>query len=381
MIQAPQLQYVPQHPVQTGYQQTGAYTPIQSQNTLPGAIYNYPMASSYVPAQTTGQSKFNGVNIEILNPQGQGNCAAPQQNAAPVLYPGQANGQYNGVNIEILNPQGQGCSSIPAQNIMPAQFYPIQQPQLALPPAPVYQTLPPAPQVQPQAALPAQNTQPVVPEPQIQTTPNATAPVIAQPTTSFSEIRPETFAGKLKTDDLDAQKNAIEEIAEKVKNSETDGPVLLDTQIFDALVDIIDRDTSSLAGPSPEVMELRLKNPEELNDEDRNKVGPTPLEKAEINKQYALYTISYMQERLNGELEKRNGKALELKDLPCIETVVDTAKSNPNPMLRIGAIAGLSHIARPEYNEDLKTIFDLAQYDEDDRVRDAAITASENLAK
>ncbi len=369
MIQAPQLQYVPQHPVQTGYQQTGAYPPIQSQNTQPGVIYNYPMANSYAPAQTTGQSKFNGVNIEILNPQGQGNCGVPAQNNTAAYYSGQSAGQYNGVNIEILNPQGQGCNgNSPMSSIMPAQYYPIQQPPFAFSPI-IPQTIP---------------QQPAVPEPQIQTQQNAPVPLIEQPNNNlndFRSIRPETFAGRLKTDNLDEQKNTIEEIAEKVKNSETDGPVLLDTQVFDALVDIINKDTSSLAGPTQEAMELRQKNIEELTEEEQNKIGPTPLEKAEINKQYALYTISYMQERLNSELEKRNGKALELKDLPCIETVVDTAKSNPNPMLRIGAIAGLAHIARPEYNDDLKTIFELAQYDEDDRVKEAAIKAGENLVK
>ena len=118
-----------------------------------------------------------------------------------------------------------------------------------------------------------------------------------------------------------------------------------------------------------------------LSEADKTRaLTPTQLEKAEINKQYALYTISYMQERLNNELEQRNGKALELKDLPCIEKVVDTAKANPNPMLRIAAIASLSHIARPEYKADLSTIFNLAKSDEDVRVQEAATKAEEALS-
>lgn len=378
MIQAPQLQYVPQQPVPTGYQQNGAYIPVQSQPALPGAIYNYPAASSYVPAQTTGQSKFNGVNIEILNPQGQGNCGAPQQSAANTQYAaGNPHGQYNGVNIEILNPQGQGCNGTPMQNnVMPAQYYPLQQPQLILPPAQNYPAFPAPPEA------PVSNVQtPEVPQPVIPGQQNAAAPVIAPPVQQTSNISPETFAGRLKSNDPDEQRATIEEIAEKVKNSETDGPFLLDTQIFDSLVDIINQDTSSLAGPTPEALDLRQKNIEDLSEEEKEKAAPTPLEKAEINKQYALYTISYMQERLNNELEKNNRAALNLKDLPCIDTIVDTAKSNTNPILRIGAIAGLSHIARPEYNDDLKTIFELAQNDEDERVREAAIRASENLEK
>ena len=86
-----------------------------------------------------------------------------------------------------------------------------------------------------------------------------------------------------------------------------------------------------------------------------------------------------MQERLNNELEKRNNSALELKDLPCIENVITTVKENQNPMLRIGALAALSHIARPEYKADLTTIFELAKSDEDTRVQEAATKAIESL--
>ena len=86
-----------------------------------------------------------------------------------------------------------------------------------------------------------------------------------------------------------------------------------------------------------------------------------------------------MQERLNNELEARNGQALALKDLPCIENVVETVKSNPNPMLRISAIASLSHVARPEYKADLSKVFELAKADEDPRVVENATKAIEKL--
>lgn len=356
MIQAPQLQYMPVlQPMQTNNQQ-GAYNPVQyNQNQTPGVIYNYPTNSSYMPAQSYGtdKSQFNGVNIEIINPQGQG--ISPQQNG------------YQ----------------------MPAQFVPVQQP-VVIPqyaaPFPASQAIVQAPQMPQQL-----NEAPNVPAPQITTAPQqpqvqqqapaqAASPVVDQPTAQATNVDPATFAGKLKTDDLDAQKKAIEEIAETVKNDATTGPVLLDTQVFDALVEVINKDTSALEAPSPEVIQLRQKPQDQLTEEEKAKaLTPTPLEKAEINKQYALYTISYMQERLNNELEKRNGKALELKDLPCIDKVIDTAKTNPNPMLRIGALASLSHIARPEYKADLQTIFDLAKADEDARVQEAATKAAEAL--
>lgn len=372
MIQAPNTQYIPvQQPIQTNYPQQGANNAVQyNQTQTPGVIYNYPAANYYTPAQPycTEKSQYNGVNIEILNPQGQG--LAPQQ---AMQMPAQF--------VPVQQPV-----QVPVYPQYPTSQAIVQAPQMPAAPvnAPVQEI--PAPQIQQpaQAAAPALEQpvqqQPMPQQPAAAETPQAAAPVVDQPAAPDASQTPESFAGKLKTDDLDAQKAAIEEVAEAVKNNETLGPVLLDTQIFDSLVDIVDKDTSSLQGPSPEVIELRQKPKEELSEEDKVKATtPTPLEAAEINKQYALYTISYMQERLNNELEKRNGQALPLKDLPCIEKVIDTAKSNQNPMLRIGAIAALSHIARPEYKEDLNTIFELAKSDEDTRVQEAATKAIELL--
>ncbi len=372
MIQAPQLQYIPaQQPIQTGYPQQGAYNPVQyQQQQTPGVIYNYPTASSYMPAQSysTDKSQYNGVNIEIINPQGQG-----------------------------MTPQN-ACQMPVQQPMMPAQFMPIQQP-VMMPtypvPYPTSQAInnPPVMQQPVQVApqqMPVQPEAPqVVPAPQIAQTPvqdpttaavQPQAPVVEQPATPAATVTPESYVAKLQTADVDAQNAAIEEIAETVKKDDVAGPILLDTQIFDALVNIINKDTSALEGPSPEVVELRQKPKEELTEAEQAKAyTPSPLEKAEINKQHALYTISYMQERLNNELEKRNGSVLALQDLPCIEQVIDAAKSNPNPMLRISALASLSHIAKPEYKEDLSKIFELAKSDEEPRVQEAAAKAAESL--
>ncbi len=348
MIQAPNLQYInAQQPTEANYQQ-GANNYVQTQPAQnSGTIYNYPTGSCYAPL---GQPQYNGVNIEIINPQGQG--IAPQGNMTiPANYyiPNQ-NSQYNGVNTRILNPQGQTFTP-QAVSVTP---------EIQTPAAPV-----PQPQIQSQVQTEA---------------PQAAAPVVDTPMTPDTTQTPESFAAKLKTDDLKAQKAAIEEIATIIRNDDTLAPLLLDTQIFDALVDIINKDTSSLEGPSPEVLELRQKPENELSEEEKVKATtPSPLEEAEINKQCSLYTIAFMQERLNNELEKKNGKALELSELPYIDLVIDTAKSNQNPKLRVGALAALSHIQRPEYKDDLKTIFDLAKTDEDVNVQESANKALERL--
>lgn len=366
MIQAPQLQYIPaQQVMPMNYQPQGANQAVQYQQT-PGYYYNYPTSSCY--AQPQAKSQFNGVNIEIINPQGQ--ATAPQYG---YQMPAQC------------MPVQQAPIMMPAYpQPFPASQAIVQAPQMPAAPAPAPAMDQPAAVVapQPQAAAPVAVPQPQIETPQAapQQAPQAAAPVVEPAVAQNPAVSPEAFAGRLKSTDLDAQKTAIEEIAEAVKNDKTTGPVLLDTQIFDALVEIINKDTTTLEGPSPEVVELRNKPQDQLSEADKQKaLTASPLEKAEINKQYALYTIAYMQERLNNELEARNGQALELKDLPCIENVVETVKSNPNPMLRISAIASLSHIAKPQYKADLTKVFELAKADEDPRVVENATKALENL--
>lgn len=373
MIQAPMSAYTPNVNMPVAYQQPQVMqVPVQTQQQTPGVIYNYPTSSCYMPANNPPKSQYNGVNIEIINPQGQG------MNPNAVQMPAQFQPTYvpfQPVAMPAAAPTSQVVVN-PPQVEVPAETPVAQQPVEV--PAPVIQTPAEAPQAAapvavPQAEVPAET--PVAPA----TAPQAAAPVVAPAVEPDASVTPESFAGRLKTDDLEAQKATIEEIAETVKNNETAGPILLDTQVFDALVDVISKDTTQLEGPTPEVLELRGKL-DQLSDADKVKATtPSPLEKAEINKQYALYTIAYMQERLNSELEKRNNSALELKDLPCIETVITTAKENQNPMLRIGALAALSHIARPEYKADLTTIFELAKSDEDARVQEAATKALEAL--
>ena len=345
MIQAPQVQYIPtQVPVQQNYQQPTANVNTSAYQ-MPNAIYNYPVSSCYAQPAAAAKSQFNGVNIEIINPQGQG------------------------------IPQG--------ALTMPANFVPVNN-------APVYQPVaqPVAqPVVQPMAQPVAMET-PVVPQPQIvapeaQTTAPVVTPTIEQPAAQVDASQtPESFAGKLATDDVNAQRAAIEELAELVKNNDQVAPILLDTQVFDALSNIINKDTSALEGPTPEVLELRNKPQDQLTADEQAKASTlSPLEEAEFNKQYSLYTIAFMQDRLNNELINRGQTPVELKDLPCIENVINAVKSNPNPGVRVSALASLSHIARPEYKQDLTTIFEIAKADEDATVQQEATAALENLNK
>ena len=403
MIQAPQTQqYIPQQLVPAGYQGNGAYPPVQQQMAPPpqGAIYNYPTASSYPPAQIQNQQnitdtynthvqnqnhqKFNGVKLNIKNPQGQGDAQTQGCGNNGEQVQSQSGVEYNGVYINITNPQGQGLGNNQKNNLMPAQFYPAQM----LNQPPFIQNVPSEQQIQSTVynnQQPVNNqltTEPEVPAPQIKSPQNneqLPAPVIDQPEQQASNVSPEAFAGRLKTDDLDAQEAALTELAEKFNNPEIDGYVLLDPQISDALVDIINKDTSLLQGPTPDILELRLKSPTELTPIELEKIAPTPLEKADENKMYALYTLSYMYDRLNKESEDKKGIIFPFKELPQVNKIVDVIESNPNPMLRIAGIAALANSKQPEYNDFLAPIFENAMNDEDDRVREAAVRAYGSL--
>ena len=363
MIQAPNLSYIPaQNMMPMAYPQQGAQNAIQYVNTTPGVIYNYPTSSCYMPqqAQSTAKSQYNGVNIEIINPQGQ---AVPNQMAqAPACYYPQMPIQY------------------PAAPVMQPMQAPVAQAPVVPAPAPVVPAQAPVVNADvPVAATPV--PAPVV-APVETPAPAAVDAPAAAPVSADAAKTAEAFAGKLKTTDLDAQRLAIEEIAESVKNNQTMGADLLDTAVVDGLIGVINTDTSAMQKPTPEVLEFRQKPQDQMTAEEKTKaMTPSQYESAQINKQYALYTLSYMQERLINEIAKAdpNAAVIEMKDLPAIETVISTAKSNEDPELRVAAISALSHIQRPEYKADLTTIFELAKSDSDPRVQEAATNALASL--
>lgn len=354
MIQAPQAQYLQQQvPVQQYIPQEQGANITTNAYQVPNAIYNYPVTSCYAqPA--AGKSQFNGVNIEIINPQGQGvpqGALTMPANFVPVN------------NVPVYQPIQQPVMQPVQQPVM----QPVQQPVMQPVQQPVMQPVP----------------TPVVPAPQINTTEAVVTPTIEAPATAIDpNFTPEAFAGRLATEDVKAQKAAIDELAETVKNNDQVAPLLLDTIVVDALNNIINKDTSALEGPTPEVLELRNKPETELTPEQATKAATlSPLEEAEFNKQFALYTLAFMQERLNNEVTQKGGEVIALKDLPSIETVINGVKSNPNPNVRLSALAALSYIAKPEYKQDLATIFELAKADEDANVQKEATTALENLNK
>lgn len=356
----------------------------------------------------------------LYNPYMQVPMMQPQATPAP---------NYNAVKIDVHNPAvsapgvGQVAMNVPqyAQPTMPYYSYPQAQlyeyPQAPVQPyyMPVMQ-MPQAPQtpvaeipVQPAPVQPAtpqiqqQNInavpQAVVPEPVVTQEPaktaQATAPTetkaaketpasveIQQPVPVAPQVDVNSFIAKLTNPDFEVQANAMEEMANMVKDEPQKATELLDEKVMNALTNIINNDSSKLAGPTPEQITARQKlmSGEKLSEADTKLATTiTPMEQSERNKSYAMFTSSIMEKLYGDEVAKLTNTTVPLTELPGAVTIVEQLKNNPNPMVRTSAIEALSYIQQPAYKQDLTTLFTIAKNDQDKNVQEAATAALTKL--
>lgn len=326
---------------------------------------------------------YNAVKIDVHNPS----LSAPGQVAMatnPQYAP--ANPQYAPVtNPYYEYPQAQ------LYNYPQAQTQPYYQP---CQPCPIAQT--PA---QP-ASVPVQDiaapavAQTVAPQIQQQNI-NVPAPVVTQPQSTDApkvEVVPpqqmtpqvdlNSFIAKLTNPDYEVQANAMEEIANMVKDNPQKATELLDEKVVNALNNIITADSTKLAGPTAEQIAAREKmmKGEQLSDSDKTLATQiTPMEQAERNKSYAMFTAAIMQKLYGDEVAKLTGSTVPLTELPGAVQIVEQLKNNPNPMVRTSALEALSYIQQPAYKKDLTTLFTIAKNDQDKNVQEAAKTALSKL--
>lgn len=343
-----------------------------------------------------------------MHPQMQPNMPYMAQQATPAP-------NYNAVKIDVHNPSvsapgvGQVAMNVPqyAQPTMPYYSYP----QAQLYDYPQAQTQPyymPQQPVNYTPVVPAATT-PVIPAPQnvapeaVQAAPqqviqqqniNTPAPVVTQQPAATPKVEVEqpvpmapqvdlnSFIAKLSNSDYEVQANAMEEIANMVKDEPQKATELLDEKVVNALNTIVNTDSSKLAGPTAEQIAARekLKKGEKLSEaEQKLATTITPKEQAERNKSYAMFTSSIMQKLYGDEVAKLTGSTVPLTELPGAVTIVDQLKNNPNPMVRTSAIEALSYIQKPEYKQDLTTVFNIAKNDQDKDVQEAAAAALAKL--
>lgn len=324
--------------------------------------------------------EYNAIKINIVDPKV--NAPGAQQPQQVYSYPQSQVYSYPQAQQPVYGPQVYMQPPVQQQAQVDMQTMP-QQPTMA-PQAPVSV---PAPQVintqtinqvPPSVVTPEQTT---AQAPAVEQPTATTAPEAPQPTAPAATIDVPSFTQRIKSDNLEDAGKAIEEVADIAQTKPEVASQLLDTELMESLLGVIGKDSSALEGPTEKQKELRQQVLEgkQLSDADMaeaNKI--TPLEMAERNKQYALFTTAILQNSLIDEFKKTNNMTPDIKDLPGMEQIVTTIKDNPNPMLRASGLAALAYNARPEYKPVMKEIFELSQQDADENVQKVA---AEGLAK
>ena len=342
-----------QQPAQCPVQYAPQYAPV----TAP--YYSYPQAQLYdYPQISNQQPYYQPINTTAI--------AQNQINQQPVVQPA--------VQPAIQPVATQACPPCP----------PCETPAV---PAPQVTTAAAAVQAAPQQININQAPQPIVtetaetPKETISGTPEVEVvpPVEAKPLVDLNG-----FIARLSNPDFEIQANAMEEIANMVNDDaqKSKATELLDSKIIDALTNIMNTDSSKLAGPTEEQVAARQKIMSNQQVSDQEKVLAstiTPMELAERNKSYAMFTTAILQKLYGDEINKLTGTTVPLTELPGAITIVDQLKDNPNPMVRTSAIEALSYIQKPEYKKDLTTLFTVAKNDQDKSVQEAASAALEKL--
>ncbi len=201
--------------------------------------------------------------------------------------------------------------------------------------------------------------------------------------------------------DFDTQALQMEEIARiSLDNPENAVPYIV-RDVFGSLIEITRKDTVNLAPPTDAQVEARKKvmanfiaranaeqNPRngavqlpyKLTDHDiaiANELSP--MELAERNKEYALYTMAILAKVYTDEVEKQTGNIVPMTDIPGTSAMVDALRYSQNAGVKVAAIDALRHIQRPEYKEELTTLYTLAQADANPMVAIAAQRALESV--
>ena len=357
--------------------------------------YMQPQMQPYMPQQfpqATPAPNYNAVKIDVHNPS----VSAPGVGQVAMNVP-----QYAAPTMPYYTyPQAQ-LYDYPQTQAQP-YYMPPQQPVVTVPTA-TQTPAAPAPQVSEPVVVPApqQVTQQVnynAPAPVVTQTQPAQAPKtektaeqtpaeapkveVEQPVPMTPQVDLNSFIAKLTNPDFEVQANAMEEIANMVKDEPQKATELLDEKVVNALNTIVNTDSSKLAGPTAEQITARQKlmKGEQLSDADKKLATTiTPMEQAERNKSYAMFTASIMQKLYGDEVAKLTGSTVPLTELPGAVTIVEQLKNNPNPMVRTSAIEALSYIQQPAYKQDLTTLFSIAKNDQDKNVQEAATAALSKL--
>ena len=369
----------------------------------------YPNQAHYCSPYALPQ--VNAVKIDINNPQayggmnsqGQINPVVPQQAAnspyccpcssvyampqvpqytTPAAYPippmvtPQQNIIQQQAAVQQVAPVVNNTQSVPVATTVPMSApavapapapvqvvpVPVPVPAAPIPPVPV------VPQPVPVVSAPVTqnvNVNPAIPAAVVDSKQNTTVAPVAPVTQEVKlpgGVDANALISALASKNPDDQTAAIQKMAEIAQTDPVAARALLNEQAFGQLVNVINADTSKLQGPTGKP------DPKNLS----------PLEKAEINKQFAVYTLAILQknfrDEINKEMKKNNLPDIAINDLPYIkEGIVNNLKDNPNPTIREACLSALNYVGRPEDKEVLRVLYDIsAKHDSNPAVRTSA---------
>ncbi|MCQ2739033.1 MAG: hypothetical protein MJ237_02265 [bacterium] len=217
-----------------------------------------------------------------------------------------------------------------------------------------------------------------------------------------SKVDIDGVVNNLKSTDYDKQAIQIEEIVSSVLSDETNALPYINKRVFSQLASIVKMDTSNLAGPAQDQIELRnkfilneiareeaindgkdakeIELPYTLSQQDLEKAMQlSPLEQAERNKEYGMLAIAVLTKNYVNEYKKQTGNTVLFLDLPAISEIVNSLKYEKNPSVRITAIDALSYIQRPEYKKELTAIYKIVANDKNPAVAQRALLALADL--
>lgn len=352
-----------------------------------------PMMPYQAPVQERqgAATEVNAVKIELIEPKAyngtsevspQGYYSYPQTSMyAPsgMPYP------YAAPQMPVMMPQPQVAYPPQQPIMMPQPQQPLEQPIQQQPQAPVIE--------QPVVQQPMPPVPPAVVETP-KTQPQPAAAPVEQPVAQQPQVAPQPQGGQeaakliegLNAPEPEAQFDTINKIAELAQSQSPEALALVSPDTFKGLSAVVTKDTSTLPGPDQEQSALREKamGGQQLSAEEKAKAEKlAPQEMAEMNKQYALYTLAILgnayRDGTNAALQQQGiNEPLKINEIPEINLIIDTIKDNSNPLIREAGISALDYLARPEDKEIVKTVLNLATQDADESVKKAA---SDSLTK
>ena len=192
------------------------------------------------------------------------------------------------------------------------------------------------------------------------------------------------FLDALTNKNYNIQAKAMQEATQLAQLAPEMAVDLLDVKVVDTLLNLINQSNGNLAGPTARQVEIRdrIMKGQSVSDAELNEANArSPLELAERNKQYAMYTVAALDKIYINEVEKLTGGKPPITELPGAADIVEQIKTSENPMVRIAAIKALDYIKNPDYKEDLKAIYSIAVTDPDPIVQKMAQAAIQRLEK